>query len=61
MPNVRAEQAAAAALQELSDDLFVRVVKAEGQRRTRRGRDELINSVSIQPIIASMARRAAAK
>jgi hypothetical protein len=33
IPNVRAEQAAAAALQELTDDQFVRVVKAEAGRR----------------------------
>jgi hypothetical protein len=38
IPNVRAEQAAATALKELTDDLFVRVVKAEADRR--RGRAE---------------------
>jgi hypothetical protein len=37
IPNVRAEQAAAASLAELTDEQFVRVVKAEGERRTRRG------------------------
>jgi hypothetical protein len=37
IPNVRAEQAAAAALQELTDDQFVRVVKAEADRRRGRG------------------------
>jgi hypothetical protein len=36
IPNVRAEQAAAAALRELTDEQFVRMVKAEGERRSRR-------------------------
>lgn len=36
IPNVRAEQAAAS-LAELTDDLFVRVVKAEAERRGGRG------------------------
>lgn len=36
VPNVRAEQAAAAALQELTDDQFVRVVRAEADRRRER-------------------------
>jgi len=33
IPNVRAEQAAAAALQEITDEQFMRVVKAEAARR----------------------------
>jgi hypothetical protein len=37
IPNVRAEQAAAAALQELTDEQFMRVVKAEADRRRGRG------------------------
>jgi hypothetical protein len=37
IPNVRAEQAAAASLAELTDDLFARVVKAEADRRAGRG------------------------
>lgn len=38
IPNVCAEQAAAAALEELTDEQFVRVVRAEAERR--RGRPE---------------------
>jgi hypothetical protein len=37
IPNVRAEQAAAASLEELTDDQFMRVVKAEADRRRGRG------------------------
>lgn len=37
IPNVRSEQAAAASLEELTDDQFVRVVKAEADRRRGRG------------------------
>jgi hypothetical protein len=37
VPNARAEQAAAAALQELTDEQFVRVVKAEADRRKGSG------------------------
>ncbi|MFW5738988.1 MAG: hypothetical protein ACOC1F_01335 [Myxococcota bacterium] len=37
IPNARAEQAAAAALQELTDDQFVRVMEAEANRRKGRG------------------------
>ena len=37
IPIVRAEQAAAAALQELTDEQFVRVVKVEADRRRGRG------------------------
>ncbi|HQP38494.1 MAG TPA: hypothetical protein PLI95_25090 [Polyangiaceae bacterium] len=33
IPNVRAEQAAAEALEELTDEQFVRIVKAEADRR----------------------------
>jgi hypothetical protein len=37
IPNIRAEQAAAASLAELTDEQFMRVVKAEADRRRGRG------------------------
>jgi hypothetical protein len=39
IPNVRADQAAAAALRELTDGLFLRVVKAEAACRSGRAKD----------------------
>ncbi len=61
IPNVQAEQVAAASLAELTDEQFMRVEKAAADHLPWARRAELTNSVSIQRINASQARQAAAK